>query len=62
MPVSDIKAIAKVTPGSKLTNVAANATAVLGTSASGGLVSTVDDATSSKPYIAGSRSCVVPGK
>jgi hypothetical protein len=62
VPVSDVKSIAKVAPGAKLSNVAANATAVLGTSVSGGLVSTVDDATSSKPYIAGSPSCVKPGK
>lgn len=62
VPVSDVKAIAKVTPGSKLSNVTASATAVLGTSATGGLVSTVDDATSTKPYVAGSPSCVTPGK
>lgn len=61
VPVSDVKAVGAVAPGSKLTNISAAATAVLGTSATGGLVSTVDDATSAKPYIAGSPSCVKPG-
>jgi hypothetical protein len=61
VPVADIKGVAKVTPGSKLSNVTAESTAVLGTSATGGLVSTVDDAASTKAYIAGSPSCVKPG-
>jgi hypothetical protein len=61
VPVADVNGVAKVNPGTKLTNIAASATTVIGTSASGGLVSTVDDATSTKPYIAGSPSCVTPG-
>jgi len=61
VPVADVKAVAKVTPGMKLTNISASATAVLGTSQTGGLVSTVDSATSTKPYVAGSPSCVKPG-
>jgi hypothetical protein len=62
VPVSDVKGIAKVAPGAKLSSLTANATAVLGTSATGGLVSTVDDAASSKTYTMGTPSCVVPGK
>jgi hypothetical protein len=60
-PVADVNAVGKVKPGSKLTNINASATTVIGTSATGGLVSTVDDAASTKPYIAGSPSCVKPG-
>lgn len=61
VPVADLKAVAKVSPGTKLTDINASATAVLGTSATGGLVFTVDTANATKPYIAGSRSCVTPG-
>jgi hypothetical protein len=62
VPVSEVKAVANVAPGSKLTSINAAATAVLGTSKTPGLVSTVDSATSNSAYIAGSPSCVVPGK
>lgn len=61
VPVAEVKTLGKVAPGSKLSSITASATAVLGTSATGGLVSTVDSGTSSKTYVAGSRSCVKPG-
>lgn len=61
-PVADVNAVGKVKPGAKLTNLTASSTMVIGTSATGGLVSTVDDAEGSKAYIAGSLSCVKPGK
>lgn len=61
-PVSAVTAVANVKPGAKLTNLTANSTMVLGTSATGGLVSTVDQAESAKSYVAGYPSCVVPGK
>ena len=62
VPMADLNTLVKVTKGTKLSNLTASATAVLGTSASGGLVSTVDDATSSTFYTAGAPSCVTPGK
>lgn len=62
VPVADVNAVGKVKPGAKLTNLAASSTMVLGTSVTGGLVSTVDDAAGTKPYIAGAPSCVTPGK
>lgn len=61
VPVSAVGAVASVKPGVKLTNLEASSTVVLGTSATGGLVSTVDDATGSKAYVAGYPSCVKPG-
>lgn len=62
VPLKDVAAVAKLTPGTKLTALTANTTAVLGTSATGGLVATIDDAAGTKPYIVGTKSCVTPGK
>ena len=62
VPLAALSAVGKVSKGAKLTNLTASATAVLGTSATGGLVSTVDDAASNKSYIAGAKSCVAVGK
>lgn len=61
-PVSAVSAIANVKPGAKLSSLTASSTMVLGTSATGGLVSTVDEAEGAKSYVAGYPSCVVPGK
>jgi hypothetical protein len=62
VPVSEVGSVGKVKPGAKLTNLTASSTMVLGTSVTGGLVSTVDDAAATKSYIAGQLSCVKPGK
>lgn len=62
VPVADVKAVANVAPGQKITAINAASTAVIGTSATGGLVSTVDKGEAAKGYVAGQPSCVVPGK
>ena len=62
VPLADVAAVSKLSAGTKLTALTAQTTSVLGTSASGGLVATVDDAAGSKAYVAGTRSCVAPGK
>jgi hypothetical protein len=62
VPLSAVAAITKLSPGTKLTALTASTTSVLGTSVSGGLVATIDDAAGSKAYIAGTPSCVTPGK
>lgn len=61
VPMAELKGVAtKLQPGKTLTDLKASATVVLGTSVTGGLVSTVDSAESTKPYVAGSPSCVKP--
>lgn len=62
VPLADVAAVTKLTPGTKLTALTASTTSVIGTSASGGLVATVDDAAGSKAYLVGTPSCVAPGK
>ena len=62
VPLKDIAAVAKLTPGTKLTALTSTATSLIGTSVSGGLVATIDDAAGSKAYVVGTKSCVVPGK
>lgn len=62
VPLADVAAITKLSPGTKLTALTATTTSVIGTSATGGLVATIDDAAGSKAYVAGTKSCVVPGK
>ena len=62
VPLADVAAISKLTPGTKLTALTASTTSVIGTSVTGGLVATVDDAASAKSYIAGAPSCVAIGK
>ena len=61
VPLSAIGAVTKIKNGTKLSAITANSTSVLGTSATGGLVATVDDAESSKSYVTGTPSCVKPG-
>ncbi len=61
VPVADIGAISKLKPGTKLSSLTATTTSVLGTSATGGLVATIDDAAGSKAYVVGAPSCVKPG-
>lgn len=62
VPLKDVAAVAKLSPGARLSALTASATSLIGTSVSGGLVATVDDAAGSKVYVSGTRSCVVPGK
>lgn len=62
VPLSALATVTRIKPGTKLSALTATTTSVIGTSASGGLVATVDTAESSKSYITGSPSCVVPGK
>lgn len=62
VPLADVAAVTKLSPGTKLTALTAQTTSVIGTSASGGLVATIDDAAGSKAYVTGTKSCVVPGK
>jgi len=57
VPVADIAALGKVTPGTKISAIHVNTTAVLGV-----LVTDVDSADNTKAYIAGALSCVTPGK
>lgn len=61
VPVAEVGTVGVVKPGAKFTNLTANSTVVIGTSATGGLVSTVDEATGAKPYVSGYPSCVKPG-
>ena len=63
VPLKDIASAinVKLRPGSKLSSLTANTTSVIGTSVSGGLVATIDDAAASKPYAVGTASCVKPG-
>ncbi len=61
VPLADFSAVTKITKGTKLSGLTAQTTSVLGTSATGGLVATVDDAAGNKPYVVGSASCVKPG-
>lgn len=61
VPLADIAAVTKLSPGTKLSSLTASTTSVLGTSASGGLVATIDDAAGSKAYTVGTPSCVKPG-
>ena len=61
VPLAAIGAVTKLAKGTKLSNLTASTTSVIGTSASGGLVATIDEASSSKPYFVGSPSCVKPG-
>lgn len=61
VPLKDIAAVTKLSRGTKLSNLSASTTSVIGTSASGGLVATIDEASSSKPYFVGAPSCVKPG-
>ena len=55
VPVSELSAVGKAKPGSKISALHANTTAVLGV-----LVADVDTADGSKSYIAGAPSCVKP--
>jgi hypothetical protein len=57
VPVAELRLLANLKPGTKVSSVHANTTAAFVV-----LVSTVDEADSSKAYIAGAKSCVVPGK
>jgi len=57
VPVSDLSALGKAKPGTKITDLNFSTTAVLGV-----LVSDVDTADGSKSYVAGTASCVKPGK
>jgi hypothetical protein len=61
VPLADLASFVKIRPGAKIANLTASATAVLGTSVTGGLVATVDDGASAASYVAGSPSCVKPG-
>lgn len=62
VPLKDVAAVAKLTPGTKLTALTASTTSLIGTSRTPSLVATVDDAAGTKPYVVGTRSCVTPGK
>ena len=62
VPLKDVAAVTKLTPGTKLTALTANSTSLIGTSRTPSLVATVDDAAGTKPYVVGTKSCVVPGK
>ena len=62
VPLSAFSAVTKLKPGSKLSSLNASTTSVLGTSATGGLVATIDDAASSKFYMVGGKSCVAVNK
>jgi hypothetical protein len=55
VPVSELAALGKAKPGSKISGLHANTTAVLGV-----LVADVDTADGSKSYTAGAPSCVKP--
>jgi hypothetical protein len=57
VPVSDLSALGKAKPGTKFTALHFSTTAVLGV-----LVSDVDTADATKSYVAGTASCVKPGK
>lgn len=57
VPVSEVKSLASIAPGTKVTNMHISTTAVVGV-----VVFDVDTAEASKAYIAGNPSCVVPGK
>lgn len=65
-PVSGFKGFGKATPGAKFTDITANAEEIFGVPQNdqgtyGYVTSNMDDATSSKSYVAGSQSCVKPG-
>lgn len=54
--------VGTVKPGSKFTDIYVETDALIGAPMLGGLLQRVDEATGSKPYIAGAPSCVIPGK
>lgn len=59
---SVFSALSSVKPGSKLTNLTADVFYPVEVPMVGGLLEQADNATSSKAYVAGARSCVTPGK
>lgn len=59
-PLGAFSGRASVKPGKKLSGLTAEVFALVGTSATGGLLALADEATGGS-YVAGSRSCVKPG-
>ncbi len=62
VPLAEMNVVAKLKPGVKLTDLKASTTSVLGTSVTGGLVATVDEAEGSNAYSVGAATCVPVGK
>jgi hypothetical protein len=67
VPVGDMNALGKATPGAKVTNITVSASQLIGVSpnATGTYAYNVfdaDDAAGTKTYVAGNPSCVKPGK
>jgi hypothetical protein len=67
VPVADLNGLGKVKPGAKITNIAVQASQLVGlapnpTGTYGFNAFVVDDAAAAKAYVAGYPSCVKPGK